>query len=151
MLTITIKGQPFTISEPYAAGYVLVREEGQALNLLRAENIRNNLAPMVERELAKLLPGEALSPAARAELQQRVTQYDRGYKFQPRHRPRQSQLQAEITAVARERVEAELPDCEPEDRERRAMLLAGDADVQIEAARRIAERQRVADGGIEDL
>lgn len=45
---ITIAGKPFTVLQPYDAGHTLTEAEAKALNQVRAENIRNNMASKVK-------------------------------------------------------------------------------------------------------
>lgn len=63
---ITIAGLPFTISQPYLAGHAITEAEAKALNQVRAENIRNNMA-------SKIKDGSA----GAAE----VSAYDTAYEF----------------------------------------------------------------------
>ena len=42
MKTISISGQAFDVSTPYAAGHTLTEAEAKVLNQTRAENIGNN-------------------------------------------------------------------------------------------------------------
>lgn len=46
---ITIQGETFTVNQPYAEGHALTGPEAKALNQVRAENIRNNLASKVKK------------------------------------------------------------------------------------------------------
>lgn len=157
MLTIRIKQYSFELSDPFAEGTVLTRAEAQALNALRAENIRNNMARAVEKETAKLLDGQLLSPEALAALQETISTYDRNYQFPSRHqpRPRKGELDLVTEEVARERVEAQARQDGTALNE--ATLVARTVEfcllpaVQEEARRRLAERQSVAMGSLEDL
>jgi len=45
---ITIAGQTFTVLQPYAAGHAITEAEAKALNQVRAENVRNNMASKVK-------------------------------------------------------------------------------------------------------
>jgi hypothetical protein len=49
MKTISIAGQPFELSTPYTAGYVISEIEAKVLNQTRAENIGNNLRAEVKK------------------------------------------------------------------------------------------------------
>lgn len=71
---ITIAGEVFTVSVPYAAGHVLTEGEAKALNQTRCENIRNNMATVVKKAFAEGGGGRA---AAEAE----VVKYDSEYAF----------------------------------------------------------------------
>jgi hypothetical protein len=89
----------FLISDPFRVGHSLTDSEARALNALRSENIRNNLA----KELKKLpLP---LSPAALEAFEKRVAEYDAAYCFYPHLKDEPSSaspLEREIQAVAKE-------------------------------------------------
>ena len=50
--TITIAGHEFVVSQPYATGHVVTEAEAKALNQVRAENIRNNMASKVKAAFA---------------------------------------------------------------------------------------------------
>jgi len=45
---ITIAGQTFSVSQPYEAGHAITEAEAKALNQVRAENVRNNMASKVK-------------------------------------------------------------------------------------------------------
>ena len=45
---ITIAGSMFAVSQPYAEGHTITEAEAKALNQVRAENIRNNMASKVK-------------------------------------------------------------------------------------------------------
>jgi hypothetical protein len=45
---ITIAGSTFAVLQPYAAGHAITEAEAKALNQVRAENIRNNMASKVK-------------------------------------------------------------------------------------------------------
>lgn len=75
---ITIAGQTFTVSQPYAAGHVVTEAEAKALNQVRSENIRNNMAAKVKAATeGTAKEGE---PTA-ANIVQYVADYDANYEF----------------------------------------------------------------------
>ena len=45
---ITIAGQTFAVLQPYAEGHTITEAEAKALNQVRAENVRNNMAGKVK-------------------------------------------------------------------------------------------------------
>jgi len=156
MTQITVRQYQFDLVDVYQPGHCLDDNEAEALNRLRAENIRNNVKPRVDAAAARLEPGELLSPAALAELQATVARYARDYRFQPATiKKRFGIIEIEARRVARERVEFE------------ARLINSPIDqawldetidkwaklpeVVEEARLRVAERQRVVSQGIEDL
>lgn len=51
--TITIAGHEFPVSQPYVAGHAITEAEAKALNQVRAENIRNNMASKVKAAYAE--------------------------------------------------------------------------------------------------
>lgn len=70
--SVTIQGHLFTMSAPYKVGHVLTAGEAQALNQLRAENVRNNFAARMKAAAEK---GQSLG-------QSELTAYDESYAFQ---------------------------------------------------------------------
>lgn len=70
---ITIAGKLFSVTQPYAAGHALTEGEAKALNQVRCENIRNNMATAVKKGVE-----EKKSDAEIAEL---VAKYDAEYVF----------------------------------------------------------------------
>lgn len=85
VVKIRIRQYEFSLSEPFAEGTVITEGEAQALNGLRAENIRNRMARVVANATASLDEGELLSTEAVAELQAQITRYDSRYQFVKRH------------------------------------------------------------------
>lgn len=74
---ITIAKHVFTVSQPYAAGHVVTEAEAKALNQVRAENIRNNMASKVA-----IAYGDAPTEEITAEtIGQIVADYDAAYVF----------------------------------------------------------------------
>jgi len=69
---VTIQGDSFEITAPYAEGHTVTEAEAKALNQLRAENIRNNVASRIRKAEEK---GEALDKTAL------VADYDSTYEF----------------------------------------------------------------------
>jgi len=75
--TITIADHEFTVSQPYIEGHVVTEAEAKALNQVRAENIRNNMASKV-----KLAFGEAPTEEVNAStIEAIVAAYDSEYIF----------------------------------------------------------------------
>ncbi len=155
-MQISIKQHAFSVRTVYAEGTVLSRAEAQALNGLRAENIRNNVAKAVVAALAELPEGQVLAAAEHRVLQQRITEYDLGYQFPLRHEPRgQSPIEAETLAVATEYTEAMMRQSgEAWSRDLYETTLAVAMDslvVQAEARRRVALQNQAAAKALEDL
>lgn len=77
--TISIKGQTFEISAPYAEGHTVNAAEANVLNQTRAENIGNNVRKRVDDALK--IEDEAERNAALAKVQEDVAKYDAEYVF----------------------------------------------------------------------
>jgi hypothetical protein len=75
---IVIQGVSVEVSTPYAEGHTVTVAEAKALNQVRAENIRNNMASKV-----KEIEGDAeeLSQEQLDQIAQLVSQYDAEYEF----------------------------------------------------------------------
>ena len=75
---ITIADHQFMVLQPYAAGQTLTEAEAKALNQVRAENVRNNMAKKVKAAFDGTAkddePTEATIAAA-------VAAYDASYQF----------------------------------------------------------------------
>lgn len=75
---ITISGQPFMVSQPYAEGQVMSEAEAKTLNQTRAENVRNNTAGKVKAAHdGSAKDGEPTIDTIAAY----VAEYDAGYIF----------------------------------------------------------------------
>lgn len=75
---ITIAGHTFAVLQPYAAGHVITEAEAKALNQVRAENIRNNMASKVKAAFE----GTAKEGEPTEEnIAQFVADYDASYEF----------------------------------------------------------------------
>lgn len=75
---ITIQGVVVEVAEPYAEGHTVNEAEAKALNQVRSENIRNNMAKTVKEEVEKA--GGDTEKATKA-VQKLVTEYDNSYEF----------------------------------------------------------------------
>lgn len=158
MLSIRLKHYQFIVTSPFAEGTVLTQAEAEALNALRAENIR----AVANKLLAQVTPagaGDLLTREQLADLQARITEYDHRYAFPLKHRPRsrQSDIDAEARAIAEERLDAEIRRfgatefANPRYRQNMVETYAALPAVQEEARRRVAERARIVIEGLEDL
>ena len=95
---ITIQGVLFAVSTPYNEGHVCTEAEAAALNQVRCENIRNNMASKVKAAQAELMvdgpanedgtPGKKVMPEGAQlsketleELALTVAAYDEDYVF----------------------------------------------------------------------
>jgi hypothetical protein len=153
---IRIRHYTFQLRDRYAAGHVVTAGEAQALNQQLAENIRNNIDRLVVDAIAGLQPGQLLSAAAQAELQERIALYELNYQFQARHIPRRTgPIEAEAMAIATERaLEGARFRGEPEDGpaiDAEITAWLEDPEVQALARTRVGERERLATVGLEEL
>src|SRR5258706_10941509 len=80
-MQISIKQHAFSVRGPYSEGTRLTKAEAQALNGLRAENIRNNVFKLVMEALGTADPGQVLPASSHQELQEKITEYDLKYQF----------------------------------------------------------------------
>jgi hypothetical protein len=154
-MQITIRHYDFALDAPYEEGHVLTLGEAQALNGLRAENIRNNISKVINAKLDALPEGHVLSVEEVAELQALVDDYASRYffKFREGKGDQRGQLSAETYAIARDRVSAILraagQDREPTQGEIAEMQR--DAGIQAEARANIEARALIARQALEEL
>lgn len=146
----------FPISDPFLPGHSLSPEEAQALNALRAENIRNNLAQQVRKKVDLLEPGQLLPPAALEELGEIAARYDREYQFGIRRAySREGPIEAEAKEIAKglvlARAKADGRSISVEDLPRLIEEASKEPEVLAEARQRVEEHQRVATGALESL
>lgn len=74
MTSVTISGKTFDIGDRYSQGHALTENEASALNQLRRENIRNNMAKSVkDADEAGTFDQDAM--------QAQVTEYSDAYEF----------------------------------------------------------------------
>jgi len=76
---ITIADHLFSVLQPYAAGHVVTEAEAKALNQVRAENIRNNMAAKVKAAYGETAVKEG-EPTAET-IASYVAEYDANYQF----------------------------------------------------------------------
>lgn len=158
-MKIRIGQYAFAVGTRYAAGDTLTANEADALNGLRAENIRNNVKKLVDRATAALSPGQLLTPAELSELQDAVSAYARDYSFGERREPkggiRQTPFEQELRAVASERVEAQQRqlgvELSAEGFEASVEANCKLAPVIEEARQRVAARSAIASKALEEL
>ncbi len=90
MTTIRISQYAFELSDPFSEGQVLLVNEANALNALRAENIRNAVGRLISRELeaagvnrttAASHDAKLLSVEAHVRVLAEVARYDAEYAF----------------------------------------------------------------------
>ena len=156
-LQIRIKHYCFAISEPYAEGHSLTAAEAQALNSLRAENIRNNMSKVVDEAIAVLPENTMLAVETIADLQRKIEGYDRGYKIVLKHKPRAKPdpISAEAIAIATDYLLVHLrqnrEEFSEEDFDSQIEVLVTYDWVQKKARERVAIRQAISTSAIEEL
>lgn len=154
-MQITIRHYDFTLDAPYAEGSVLSLGEAQALNGLRAENIRNNISKVITAKLDALEDGHVLTVGELAELQALVDDYAGKYffKFREGKGDQRGQLSAETYAIARDRVAAILraSGTEREPTQGEIAEMQRDEGIQQEARANIEARALIARQALEEL
>jgi hypothetical protein len=158
-MKIRIGQYAFSIGSPFASGHVLSANEAEAMNRLRAENIRNNVKKWVDQERARCAVGELLTPDALSELQDKISAYAASYQFgvigEPKGGLRRTPFEQELRAVALERVELQMRQMEIE-LSAEALELALEQQMKLapvveEARRRVKARQELAAQALEEL
>lgn len=155
MPLIRIHSHTFQISSPYSTEEKPVgQKELAALDRLRAENIRNNMAKQMDKEGNWPLVGQAL-----AEFEARVEVADQEYEFPEQQAvapARKGTFDKEVEKIAEDLAWQHLQQkagIEPTAvaLQELARKLAKEPDVQAEARRRLEVRSEVALSAIEDL
>lgn len=154
-MQIRIKQYQFEIEEPFAEGHKLTKGEAQALNVLRAENLRNSAT----KQLELLGFGRDLLPAGDLEaFRQKVRELDQAYRFKSYEKvgkPRPGPLEAEELEVAKEQLElrarAEGREISEEELEKKALEWKSLPSVQAEARRRLEQKNKVLADSLKDL
>lgn len=152
MKTISISGQAFEVSAPYAAGHVLTEAEAKVLNQTRAENIGNNFRSQVKK---------ALEDGTLDAVKSAIADYDSKYEFSMTvARQPIDPIEAEAFRIAKEIVKAKIADkygvslkkyFETEGNEAKyeaaVEKLAGQEDTLKEAKKRVAAKKKTLDIG----
>ena len=156
MLTFQIRQYEFQLSEPFSEGHRLSTSEAWALNRLRAENIRNNVAKLVreaqDHEQSVLLPEPVL-----AKIRAQIAEYDQTYQFSPpkTRNSKNGTLEQEIRIVAEELAEQQARRLSRENDQHLISQLTSDylndPSVAEAARRRIVARSQIASESLESL
>lgn len=101
-MQLTIEGDLYELSAPYAAGHVLNEHEAAALNQTRGENVRNNVASQMKRKI-KEVGDRPLTADEKSEI---VNKYDAEYQFGARSQRILDPVEREARAMATELVKA---------------------------------------------
>lgn len=156
MTIIRISRYQFEVSDPYSAGMAINLAEAQALNALRAENIRNNLMDRVRAARDSAGPDVVLSIQVLEELQAQFTAYDQEYSFGLRRANRrlglietELQLVAKLFVLSQARGSGRvLEEDELQDAIAAAMQLP---HLREEARKRVEERASITNAAVESL
>lgn len=153
--SICIKQYSFSVKAPYREGSVLSETEAQALNALRAENIRNNVSKWIIEAQSRcgkgLLPQQVVD-----EIRKRIRDYDRDYTFQPKtERKRLGAIEVEAlslaVSIAGTAARKEGRDDSEEALREEIELLSQSLEIIAEARAIVEEKQRIAQEGLEGL
>lgn len=159
---ITIAGTPFTVATPFVAGHVLTEGEAKALNQTRLENIRNNMAAQVKKEMESIEADAEGNKAVPQSLIDAVSKYDSEYEFTlatvSAGRRSTDPVDTEARKIAKASIAKQiiakggkLADV-PKDRLAAAVeTLSQRADIQKAAKDAVKARNKVAEGGLDNL
>ena len=157
MKTISISGETFEVSAPYAAGQTINEAEAKTLNQTRAENIGNNFRAAVKK---------ALEEGKIAEVRAAIAEYDASYQFSmTATRQPIDPIESEAFKIAREVVKARIAEktgltlkkyLETEGNQAKydaaVEKMAAQDDTLKLAKKRVAEKKKVLDiGGGDEL
>ena len=159
--TIVVQGVQVDVSTPYQPGHALTEAEAKALNQLRLENIRNNVAPKV-KELKDGREATELSQEELNKVTQIVQERDANYEFTMGGGGGGGRtadpLEKELRSLAREIVSGKIrekgykiKDVPKEKVESLMEQVMGNEDVQKMAQKRLKEKQKIADASAADL
>ena len=157
--TISISGQAFEVSAPYAEGHTLTAAEAKVLNQTRAENIGNNFRADVKKAL------ESGDPAQLEAVKAELAKYDAAYVFSmTQARTPIDPIEAEAIRIAKELVKAKIAEkysvslkkyFETEGNEEKydaaVEKLAAQDDTLKEAKKRVAAKKKTLDIAGADL
>jgi hypothetical protein len=151
--TITIQGVQVEVAQPYAAGHTLTDAEAKALNQVRAENVRNNMAGKVKeiKGDAEEFTQEMLNAIGAA-----VSEYDAAYQFNMPSAGGSTRttdpLEVEARRIARELVSnsvrssgRKLKDIDPEALKAKVEEVAAMPQVVAEAKKTLAQKRKLVE------
>lgn len=155
--TISISGESFNVSAPYAEGHILTAAEAKVLNQTRAENIGNSFRSAVKK---------ALEDGNLDAVRQQIAEYDAAYQFSMSvARQPIDPIEAEAIKIAKEVVKARIAEktgltvkkyLEVEGNEARydaaVEKVAGQDDTLKLAKKRVADKKKTLEiAGADDL
>ncbi len=150
--TITIAGEQFEVSLPFAEGHVCTAAEAKSLNQTRSENIRNNMAKQVK---------EAKESGDLNGVTKKVAEYDASYEFTLASvggGRKMDPVEKEARVLAREAIKAKLAENGKKigdvDKDKLSEMVASlaEQDRFVKAAKKqLSERNKLAEEGLESL
>lgn len=159
MAEIMIAGHMFKVADRYEEGHELTANEANALNQMRRENIRNNLAKKVEEK--KNGKEKVEDDAVLAALQTEIDDYAEDYEFGVRvgGGVTRDPVMREAMRIAREKVEENIRAKGRKLKDFEASAITGAARKLVEtrpailelAKQRVAEIQAVAAAELDDI
>lgn len=152
--TIRIRQLSFELTDQFEAGHELSPAEAEALNALRAENIRNSIFKRVQAAAPEA--GQEISQPQLQALQAFARRLDSEYQFKTRlQRQQEGQLMSEAREIAFQRVSAQLRQAGTSlavaEFDAAVAELAATPEVQAQALARVQEGQRLASASLESL
>lgn len=107
LMQFSISDYTFEITDRFEPGHQLSAGEAEALNRLRAENIRKNCSRLVTAALASTHDGNLLPYEACLDIQAQISEYSARYEFEARGETiRPGAIQAEALGIAEARLRA---------------------------------------------
>ena len=150
--TITIAGEQFEVSLPYAEGHACTAAEAKALNQVRSENIRNNMSKIVKEAKEN---GDLNGATAK------VAEYDTGYEFTLASvggGRKMDPVEKEARVLARDAIRQKLADEGrkisevPKEKLAEAIAKVAETDDFVKAAKkRVADRAKLAESSLEAI
>lgn len=156
-MQIRIREYLFTFPSRYQEGSQITAGEAQALERLRAENVRNVSARWVADQVAILSPGELLTKDQIDRLQVQIEQFAQTYRFPLKHEPapKLDAIGREARAMAQDQVKAEArrlgETLSLDDFDLRVEEMMKRPSIQDEARRRVSAMSALANQSLEDL
>lgn len=158
-MKIRIGQYAFAIGSPFRTGHILNQNEADALNGLRAENIRNNVKKLVDKATQGLPQGQLLDSTILNTLEEEISDYARTYSFGERREPkggiRKTAFEQELRSVAEERISTQQRQLDIQLTED-AFEAAVEQQMQLapvidEARQRVSKRQELAAQALAEL
>lgn len=148
-----IQDRPFDIPKPFSEGHTCTGAEAGVLNQTLAENVRNNLAARVKKNVDE---GTFDQATMQAEIDEYIEEYEFGVR---RGRGPTDPIEREALNIAKDHVKGalrkanyKLADVDTADINRLAeQVVAENPDITKEAERRVKERGKIGSVTLPDL